>query len=236
MSIKSIIDGSNVRGSQIFDFSIQILIVISIVTFSIETLPGLSPETTRILDSLETFVVIVFTIEYLARLYVAERKFSYIFSFHGIVDIAAIAPFYLSIGLDLRSLRILRMLRLFRLLKLVRYNNAMRRLVRAFQIAKEEVIVFGVVTVMLVYLAAVGIYYFENEAQPEQFKSIFHSLWWAVATLTTVGYGDVYPITVGGRVFTFMILMVGLGIVAVPAGVLSSALAKARQEERDEAQ
>ena len=83
---------------------------------------------------------------------------------------------------------------------------------------------------MLLYLSSVGIYYFESDAQPEQFKSVFHSLWWSVATLTTVGYGDVYPVTVGGKVFTFFVLMIGLGIVAVPAGLVASALAKAREE------
>ena len=76
-----------------------------------------------------------------------------------------------------------------------------------------------------------GIYYFENGAQPDVFKSVFHSLWWAVATLTTVGYGDIYPITAGGKVFTFFVLMIGLGIVAVPAGLVASALSKARMEE-----
>ena len=100
----------------------------------------------------------------------------------------------------------------------------------------HPLVLFGVVTVMLLFLSAVGIYYFENEAQPEEFKSIFHSLWWAVATLTTVGYGDVYPITIGGRIFTFFILMIGLGIVAVPAGLLASALSKARMEDNKENQ
>jgi voltage-gated potassium channel len=118
-------------------------------------------------------------------------------------------------------------------MKLFRYSKAIRRFSRAFSIAKEEIVLFGVVTIMLLYLSAVGIYYFENEAQPEAFKSIFHSLWWAVATLTTVGYGDVYPITIGGRIFTFFILMIGLGIVAVPAGLLASALSKARMEEQE---
>ena len=77
----------------------------------------------------------------------------------------------------------------------------------------------------------VGIYYFENPAQPEAFRSVFHSLWWALATLTTVGYGDIYPITVGGRIFTFFILMIGLGVVAVPAGVVASTLGEARKQE-----
>ncbi len=234
MNLKEIIDGNGTKAGRTFDLVIQFMIVISIITFSIETLPDLSDNTIDLLSIIETIIVSIFTLEYVARVYVADRKRDYVFSFYGLIDLIAIAPFYLSIGLDLRSLRILRMLRLFRLFKLVRYNSAMQRLGRAFYIAKEEVVLFGVVTMMLLYLSAVGIYYFENEAQPEQFKSIFHSFWWAVATLTTVGYGDVYPVTVGGRVFTFLILMIGLGIVAVPAGLLASALSKARQEEQEE--
>ena len=84
------------------------------------------------------------------------------------------------------------------------------------------------------YLSGVGIYYFENEAQPEAFSSIFHSLWWSVITLTTVGYGDIYPITAGGKIFTFFILIIGLGIVSIPAGLIASALSKARTMESDE--
>ena len=87
---------------------------------------------------------------------------------------------------------------------------------------------------MLIYFAAVGIYYFENEAQPEHFSSIFESLWWSIITLTTVGYGDVYPITVGGRIFTFFILLIGLGIVAIPTGIISSSLTKAVDTKSEE--
>ena len=79
-------------------------------------------------------------------------------------------------------------------------------------------------------MAGVGIYYFENSAQPEYFQSIFHSLWWAVTTLTTVGYGDMYPITMGGKIFTFIVLFIGLGVVAIPAGIVASALSEAREE------
>jgi voltage-gated potassium channel len=86
----------------------------------------------------------------------------------------------------------------------------------------------------VIYIAAVGIYYFENAAQPESFKSVFHSLWWAVATLTTVGYGDVYPITLGGRIFTFVILMVGLSIVSIPAGLLASSLQEGARKSKQE--
>ena len=90
-----------------------------------------------------------------------------------------------------------------------------------------------VTTLIVLYLAAFGIYHFEHEAQPEQFKSIFHSIWWAVTTLTTVGYGDIYPVTLGGRFFTFVVLMVGLGVVAIPPGLVASALSKAREEEEE---
>jgi voltage-gated potassium channel len=87
---------------------------------------------------------------------------------------------------------------------------------------------------MLLFFSAVGIYYFENTAQPETFSSVFQSMWWAVATLTTVGYGDVYPITIGGKIFTFFVLMVGLGIVAVPTGLVASALSSAREMEKEQ--
>ena len=87
-------------------------------------------------------------------------------------------------------------------------------------------------TIMLLYVSAVGIYYFENTVQPEVFKSIFHSLWWAVATLTKVGYGDIYPITIGGKIFTFIMLMLGLGIIAVPTGLVASAMTKAIEGEK----
>jgi voltage-gated potassium channel len=94
---------------------------------------------------------------------------------------------------------------------------------------KEELVLFLFATLIILYLAGVGIYYFENPAQPDIFSSVFHSLWWGVATLTTVGYGDIYPITIGGKFFTFFILFIGLGIVSIPAGLMASALSKARE-------
>jgi voltage-gated potassium channel len=137
------------------------------------------------------------------------------------------------LGIDLRAVRALRLLRLLRILKLARYSSAIGRFQRAVALAREELVVFLGIAVMLIYLSAVGIYYFEHEAQPDLFASVFHSLWWAVVTLTTVGYGDAFPVTLGGRMFTFAVLMAGLGIVAVPTGLLASALSRVREEERD---
>lgn len=229
--IKSIVDDHNTKESKLFSFAIQFLILVSIVTFSIETIPTLKEETRIILERIEYFCVIIFTLEYVLRLFIAEKKLKFVFSFFGVVDLLAILPFYLAVGIDLRSLRALRFLRIFRVLKLVRYNKAIKRFTKAIYFAKEEILIFMFITLILIYLSAVGIYYFENTAQPEHFSSIFDSLWWAIVTLTTVGYGDVYPITVGGRVFTFIILLIGLGIVAIPTGIISSALTKSIEEK-----
>ena len=179
----------------------------------------------------EVITVIIFTLEYALRIIAAEKKTRYIFSFYGLVDLVAILPFYISSGLDLRAVRVFRLLRLVRILKLLKYSQAIKRFRRAFIIAKEELILFGFVAVIMLYLSAVGIYYFENAVQPEKFTSVFHSLWWAVTTLTTVGYGDMCPMTVGGKLFTFFVLMIGLGIVAVPTGLISSALSQTREED-----
>ena len=225
--LKNLVEPNNTKRSKVFAFFIQFLIILSVITFSIETLPDLKPQTRVILNSIETFCVIIFTFEYLARIYVADSKPKFIFSFFGIIDLLAILPFYLSFGIDLRSLRLLRMFRLFRLFKMMRYNKAMKHFAEAMIVAKEQIILFMIITLMLIYFAAVGIYYFENQAQPEHFSSIFDSLWWSIVTLTTVGYGDVYPITVGGRIFTFFILLIGLGIVAIPTGIISSSLTSA---------
>ena len=232
--IKSIVEINDNKKSKYFAFFIQALILLSIVTFSIETMPNLKPQTKLILQNIEIFSVVVFTIEYLLRIYVADSKPRFVFSFFGIIDLLAILPFYLSFGVDLRSLRALRFLRLFRVLKLVRYNRAINHFTRAISTAKEEIFLFIFVTLILIYFSAIGIYYFENQAQPDHFSSIFDSLWWAIITLTTVGYGDVYPITVGGKIFTFFILMIGLGIVAIPTGIISSALTKSIDKKEDE--
>ncbi len=233
LTIKKIIEQNDTKQGRIFDLAIQSIIMMSLVSFSIETLPNLSDKTKEILRVIEIITVGIFTVEYILRLIVADRKLGFIFSFYGLVDLIAILPFYFTSGIDLRSIRTIRMLRLFRAFKLVRYSKAIQRFHCAFMIVREEIALFLFVTILLLFFSAVGIYYFENEAQPDSFSSVFHSLWWAVATLTTVGYGDVYPITTGGKVFTFFILMIGLGIVAVPAGMFASALSKARMEEDD---
>lgn len=226
-------DNTSVKG-KVFDYFIQVLILLSLVSFAFETLPNLSKTTTETLNFINLFCVSVFSIEYVLRIYVSKKPLKYIFSFYGIVDLLAILPFYLRMAVDLRMLRAFRVFRVFRALKLVRYNRALRRFHIAAGIIKEELVLFFITTSILIFISASGIYFFENEAQTELFKSIFHSLWWAIVTLTTVGYGDVFPITAGGKIFTFFVLIIGVGVVTVPAGLVASALSKARTIEQKE--
>ncbi len=232
-AIRTVLEDTDRPSGKVFAFTIQFLIIVSLVTFSIDTLPNLEQRTKDILRLAEVITVGIFTAEYLLRIAVSKAPMKYVLSFYGLVDLAAILPFYVAAGLDLRSVRVLRLPRLVRILKLLKYNRAIKRFHRALIIAREELILFGFVAIILLYLSAVGIYYFERAAQPEEFGSVLHSLWWAVTTLTTVGYGDMYPVTAGGKLFTFIVLMIGLGIVAIPTGLFASALTKVRDEEQE---
>ena len=226
--LRKVVLENDTRAGKFFDLFIQAMIIVSIISFSVETLPNLSAGLKKTLRTLEYFVVIVFSIEYFLRVVLSKKPYQFIFSFFGVIDFLSVLPFYVSTGVDLRSLRAFRLLRLF---KLFRYSKSIKRVKSAFKIARQELTLFTSLTIILLYLSAVGIHYFEKDVQPEKFSSIFHSLWWSVCTLATVGYGDVYPVTTGGKIFTFLILMIGLGIIAIPAGIIASALSRASKED-----
>jgi len=231
--IRGIVEDNTSKKGKIFDNIIQFLILFSLIAFSIETLPNNSPEIIKFLYEFEIFCISIFSIEYLLRIIVSNKPFSYIFSFYGLIDFLAVIPYYLS-SIDLRFLRAFRIFRIFRAFKLIRYNKALNRFQIAYRIVKEELMLFMVVIVILLFIVSAGIYFFENQAQPEVFKSIFHSSWWSIVTLTTVGYGDVYPITLGGKIFTFFVLIIGVGVVTVPAGLVATSLSKAREIQEEE--
>ena len=229
--VHEIIYEADTPAGKLFDVLILIVILISILLVMLESIESIEAEYAAILDISEWVITILFSFEYILRIITVKKPRAYIFSFYGIIDLLAIFPFYLNRAYDLRSLRAFRVFRVFRALKLIRYNKALKRFSIAAKIVREEMILFLMITAIFIFIASAGIYYFENEAQPEIFKSVIHSGWWAVVTLTTVGYGDIYPITVGGKIFTFFILIVGVGIVTIPAGLVASALAKAREIE-----
>lgn len=232
MTLKRIVEQSDTPAGRVFDLAIQFLIVVSLVSVVIESLPNLSPSTQRFFAVLEVVVIVLFTVEYLLRLAVADNRLRFAVSFYGLLDLVAILPFYLATGVDLRTVRIVRLLRLVRAFKLLRYGPALDRFRRAFVLAREEIILVIFVSFAMLYLAAVGLYVFERTAQPDVFGSILQSLWWAVTTLT-IGYGSGYPVTLGGKLFTGMLLVLGVGLVAAPAGLIASALTEIRREDAD---
>lgn len=147
----------------------------------------------------------------------------------------AILPFYLPMFflIDLRVLRMLRIIRLFRVFKINRYTNALSSIAKVFRNKQHELLSSIFVVLLLMIVASVLMYSIENSAQPDVFKNAFDALWWALATLTTVGYGDIYPITVLGKILSAIIAILGIGLVAVPAGIISAGFMEEIQEEKN---
>ena len=200
-------------GIDIFIYSI---IFLTVIDHGLQTMPSMA-KYHDILERWEIVPIVVFSLEYFLRVYSSPKRLGFIFSFWGLVDLLAIIPYYLGLPADLREIRVLRFL------SLLKYEPAALNISKAFNRIKKELIIFSLLAIFMLYVSAVGIYHFENPVQPENFTDIFHSMWWAVATLTTVGYGDIYPVTDGGKIFSSLVVFIGLGVVAVPAGLVASA-------------
>jgi voltage-gated potassium channel len=199
----------------------------NVTAASLETVDAIYLSYQSIFIQFEIFSVVMFSIEFLLRLWSAPAaenytsRINYLLSFDAIVDLLAIAPFYISIlfGIDLRALVSLRLLRL---LKLVRYFDALSILAAVMKAEARAFAAAIFILMILVFVASAGIYFFEGQAQPEVFGSIPQSMWWAIVTLTTLGYGDVVPVTVAGQIFAASITIMSIGTVALPAGMLAS--------------
>lgn len=229
-----LIDGTHpTRGIWVSAF-LQSVIILSCLAISVETIPGLPDWMVLALKILELFALGIFAAEYLTRIICSAKPLHYIFSFWGIVDLLSCLPVLLFVDQHWAAIRTLRMLRLMRMLKLLHTNKALIRLELALQKSKGDLIVFGVLASIILYIAGVGIYIFEHDAQPEVFSSIPVSIWWAVVSFTTVGYGDMYPVTAEGRAFTSVILFIGLGVIAVPTAIITTALINTDFKERIE--
>lgn len=229
--LRNLLDEETKQG-RIIGFMIQGLIVASLFSLAVQSMPNLSETTHKVLEIVSIVCMLTFITEYSLRVYTAKKLSKYIFSFYGIIDLLAIVPYLLiGSGLDSSSLRSLRILRVFQLFKMTRYTNAINRFKDAITMAKEELIFFMSMAVIIIFIASVGIHHFEAVAQPEAFGSIPQCMWWAVVTLTTLGYGEVYPITAGGKVFTGLMLLGTLGIVSIPGAMLASSLTHTRRRE-----
>ncbi|MCP3965150.1 MAG: ion transporter [Lentisphaerae bacterium] len=175
----------------------------------------------------------VFTFEYCLRVWtcVENKKYSspitgrikFIFSPMAVVDILAILPFFISLGrINLVTLRALRLFRILRVFKMGRYYSSLSIMRNVFQNKKEELILTTVILVFILFMSSSLIYYAENQAQPEAFSSIPKSMWWATITLTTVGYGDTYPVTFLGKIIAALIAITGIGMFALPTGIIGA--------------
>lgn len=218
-----------------FNLAIQILILLNVVAIILESFKELRLKYHEYFFWFELFSVMIFTVEYFFRIWNAyienkqKNKFTsvvkYIFSTLAIIDLIAILPFYLPllIPFDLRFVRILRMVRLLRILKFNRYSNSLKLLSDVIKDKRVDLTITIFITFLLLLFASTMMYYIETDIQPELFPDILSSFWWAIATLTTVGYGDIYPITSMGKFIAGIIALLGIGLVALPTGILSSA-------------
>lgn len=230
--------------SKIFDISLISLIIINIIMVITETF-NISQNVQNVIKYVETVSVIIFSVEYLIRLWIADLLYTemnpvlsrirYMFSFMAIIDLLSILPFYIPmlIPVDLRVLRALRILRLFRLFKINRYTDALSTIGQVFKRKASELISSIFVVLLLMIISSVIMYNVENQAQPDLFNNAFSAMWWAVATLTTVGYGDIYPVTVLGKLLSAIIALLGIGLVAVPTGIITSGFMEILEENKE---
>jgi voltage-gated potassium channel len=230
--------------SRVVDIFIIGLILINVLAVILQSVEALNLRYHRLFWRFEVFSIIVFTIEYILRLWSCTASGNYTGAIAGriryalaplaLVDLFAILPFYIPVVIpfDLRFIRVVRLFRLFRLFKLSRYTTADRLILNVLKDKKEELIISLIVITILLIFASTLMYLIENTAQPEVFSSIPASLWWGVATLTTVGYGDLYPITPLGKFLGAIISILGIGMFALPAGIFASGFAQEIQKRR----
>lgn len=231
------------RASRIFDIVILTLIFLNVVAVIVDSVRPIRARWGEWLDVFELVSVIVFTVEYVARMWscVVDSRFRgpvrgrLLFALRpmAMIDLAAIAPFFLPFfGFDLRSLRVLRMMRILRIAKVGRYYASLTLIRHVLQSKREELVLTSVLMGLLLIVSSSVLYYCENPVQPESFSSIPATMWWGVATLTTVGYGDMYPITMAGKVCASVIAMLGIGMFALPTGIIGAGFVEAIEKRK----
>ncbi len=219
---------ADTKTGKAFDIALFIFIILSVIVVLLDSVPSINQQSGKFLYYAECFFTIIFTIEYILRILSTKQPSKYIFSFYGIIDLLAILPTYLSIVLTgshfLLVIRILRLLRVFRVLKLVRFVSASKTLTIALKRSRHKIIIFLEVVITLVIIMGSVMYLIEG---PENgFTSIPRSIYWAIVTLTTVGYGDITPQTVPGQMLASIIMITGYAIIAVPTGIITSEISK----------
>ncbi len=216
-----------------FQYIIFINIFISIVIMFVETEKNLS-EYFHIFKTINSICIVIFTIEYILRVFSCQKnRLKYIKSPMMMIDLLAILPFYLSFfSIDLSFLRILRVLRIFKLFRLVKFAQFDNIILDILKEKKEEFLYVVISLFILLFTITPIVYYFETKTQPEVFSSMATTLWWAVTTFTTVGYGDMYPITTAGRMLTSVVSFLGIAFYAIPGSIFTSSLLEKINEKK----
>ena len=229
------------RGFNIF---IITLIILNVFAVTLETVESLGKTHSQFFKIFKIISVMVFTIEYILRLWTSnlhhryqdpiKGRLRYAMSPMALIDLLAIIPFYLPMfpDTDLRFIRVLRLSRLFTLLKMVRYSKSLGLMANAISEKKEELLIVFAGVMALLMLSSGFIYFLENEIQPEAFSSIPAAMWWGVATMTTVGYGDIYPITPIGKFFGGVVAILGVGTFGLPTGIIAYGFIEEIQKRR----
>jgi voltage-gated potassium channel len=222
------------KTSKAFDIFLIVVIVANVAAVILETEKGLTSQFARALRIFDLSSVAIFTVEYVLRIWTCTRnprfgrplagRLRYVVTPLAIVDLLAILPFYLPliIPIDLRFVRAIRLVRISRLLKIGRYSEALRLFSKVLRAKREELMTAIFILMILLVVASSLLYYAEHDIQPDKFSSIRAAMWWGVATLTTVGYGDIYPLTSIGKFLAAVISLLGIGFFALPAGILSA--------------
>jgi len=227
--------------SKQFERFIYVLIIANVLAMILESHENIHIKYSEYFKIFETVSILIFSFEYLFRIYEGFKEkglkgvSKYVFSGFGLIDLISILPFYFNqfINVDGRFLRILRLFRLTRIFKLGRDSKSLKLFIRALSAVRAELKFTLFLSILTILFSASAIYYLEHEAQPEKFSSITESIWWSTISLATVGYGDVYPVTVGGKIFASIISLVGIGIVAIPTGVISASFVEEIIKESD---
>jgi len=222
------------------DWGIMLLIVLNVLAVMLETVDPLFRAFDRVFYGFEVVSVAIFSVEYLGRLWAATEHAEYTHPIWGrvryalspymFIDLLAIAPFFFVALVDLRFLRTLRLIRFLRLIKLARYSESLQLFVTAIKMKREELVITSIVGTIILLLSSSMMYFAERAAQPGAFSSIPAALWWGVITLTTVGYGDVHPVTPVGRALGAIVAVTGIGLFALPASILASGFIEAARE------
>ncbi len=228
-SVHEIIFEADTPAGKVFDVVLLIAIILSVAVVMAESVQAINLEYSIFLRNIEWFFTILFTAEYVVRIYSTKKPLSYIISFYGVVDFLSIIPTYLSLilvgGHSLAVIRTIRLLRVFRIFKLAQFIGEGKHLVAALKASRPKIIVFVFGIMSLVVITGTLMYLIETEESG--FTSIPESIYWAIVTLTTVGYGDIAPQTVMGQVLASFVMLMGYAIIAVPTGIVTVELSKA---------